>query len=143
MFDVRYQRQVIFSSIVTSPSTQDVTWIFTEWQSTDAEGSSAAREYLAAAQSRDSPFVSVILSCSEEENIRRMTSGDRGKANTKLTDIGILKLIRASVGAFHFGAEAHLELEVDVSTMSVQDAAGNISQAVELFLAGLVLYIYD
>ena len=80
-------------------------------------------QYLDVARNRASPFVSVIPSCSQEENAKRATSGDRGNQNTKLTDLAILKYIRDTEDIFHFDKTAQLELDIDVSTKSASEAA--------------------
>jgi chloramphenicol 3-O-phosphotransferase len=85
-------------------------------------GSSAAKDYLQAAQSRGSRFISIILTCEAAENERRLRSADRGGPNnTKLTDIGILREIRESEDLYHFGGQD--ELELDVSAMSASETA--------------------
>jgi hypothetical protein len=77
--------------IAASTSTKDATWIFTDQQSSSAQGSSAAQDYQNAAALRGSRFISVILSCDLDENIRRLKdSGRGGSVNTKLTDVRIL-----------------------------------------------------
>lgn len=130
------QRQVVFSSLAESQSARDVTWIFTEQQSSSPGGAATVREYLDAARNRASPFVSVILNCSQEENAKRATSGDRGNQNTKLTDLAILKYIRDTEDIFHFGKTAQLELDIDVTSKSASEAAMEIFKNIQLVMPG-------
>ncbi|KAL9531945.1 hypothetical protein SMMN14_04021 [Sphaerulina musiva] len=110
----RQMRRVVLDSIATSESTREITWIFTDQQSSDDTGASAAQDYAAAAQARQSPFVSIILTCDLEENVRRLTFASRGgESNTKLTDVNVLHHIRDTEDIYHFGGE--LEVEIDVT----------------------------
>ncbi|EMF13071.1 uncharacterized protein SEPMUDRAFT_155484 [Sphaerulina musiva SO2202] len=110
----RQMRRVVLDSIATSESTREITWIFTDQQSSDETGASAAQDYAAAAQARQSSFVSIILTCDLEENVRRLTFASRGgESNTKLTDVDILHHIRDTEDIYHFGGE--LEIEIDVT----------------------------
>ncbi|KZP17223.1 hypothetical protein FIBSPDRAFT_865204 [Athelia psychrophila] len=126
-------RETIFASLESYPP--PATIIFTEWQSSDSEGTSTARSYLSAVllRSRTTPiqFFSVILTCGEEENVRRLTSGTRGAGNTKLTDVGVLKTIRAYAEPHQFGVEegVTLEIEVDVTEKSAEEVATVIFEA--------------
>ena len=113
------------NSIATAKSTAEVTWIFTDEQSSNLLGSSAAKDYREAAQRPGSAFVSVVLQCSLDENLKRITAEGRGAGlNTKLTDLSILRRIRDQEDIFHFGDE--LELELDITHMSPCDAARSI-----------------
>lgn len=127
------QREAVFASLSTSRN-DHTTFIFTEWQSSDAEGTSTAQSYLSAARSRPSPtpFISVILTCAEQANIRRLTSGDRGQRNTKLTDVAVLKTARAHSEAHRFLEDARvaMEIEVDVTGGSAEDGARAIYGAI-------------
>ncbi|KAL8674595.1 MAG: hypothetical protein Q9168_001038 [Polycauliona sp. 1 TL-2023] len=112
-------RQGILNSIATSISLRDVTWIFTDSQSSDRVGEAAVADYLHAAELRGSPIISIILSCSPEENVRRLGAADR--RGTKLNDAGILQEIRATEDLYHFGGE--MEFDIDVTTQLPLDAA--------------------
>jgi hypothetical protein len=120
---------VVLDSIADSRSTRDVTWIFTDQQSSSKNGTRAATDYLAAARKCGSPFVSIILHCGLDENIRRLTNCSRGGTNTKLTDESILRNIRDNEDIYRFGGE--LELEVDITAKSPDAAA----QEIERFLS--------
>jgi hypothetical protein len=116
------QRRAVLDAIATSVSTNEVTWICTDQRPSSGAGSSAAQDYLQAALSRGSRFISVVLNCEAAENERRLTAANRGGPNnTKLTDIGILRTIRESEDLYHFGGPD--ELELDVSAMSASETA--------------------
>ncbi|KAK3945477.1 hypothetical protein QBC46DRAFT_250246 [Diplogelasinospora grovesii] len=118
-------RREVLTSLATSTSTRDVTWIFMDQQSSSNLGSSSTRDYQNAAAVRGSPFISIILHCELDENLKRATGEDRGKdANTKLTDLGILRSIREREDIFHFKDE--YELELDITRLSPSEAAAKI-----------------
>ena len=121
-------RSVVLDSLASSISTKDVTWIFTDQQSSSANGTAAAKTYEAAAKARGSPFVSVVLHCGLEENIKRLSSGGRGGDNTKLTDVGILEAIRENEDIYHFRND--LELEINVTSLEATAVADTIKDFV-------------
>ncbi|KAJ2906433.1 hypothetical protein MKZ38_001793 [Zalerion maritima] len=115
-------RREVLKSIATAKSTSDVTWIFTDQQSSSNLGSSSARDYQNAAALRGSPFISIIMHCKLDENLERAAGGDRGNgSNTKLTDLGILRSIGEREDIFHFKDE--YEAELDVTHLSPSEAA--------------------
>ncbi|KAH0541782.1 hypothetical protein FGG08_003737 [Glutinoglossum americanum] len=114
-------RTNILYSIAASTSTKDVTWIFTDQQSSSAQGSSAAQDYQNAATAKKSRFISVILNCGLDENIKRLReSGRGGSVNTKLTNVAILRSIRENEDLYSFGGKD--ELQLDVSNLSAPQA---------------------
>ncbi|KAH7002155.1 hypothetical protein EDB80DRAFT_867163 [Ilyonectria destructans] len=118
-------RRQVLKSIATSISARDVTWVFTDQQSSSTLGSSAARDYQEAAVVRASPFISIILHCELNENLKRAAGGDRDNgSNTKLTDQGILRSIREREDIFQFHDEYELVLEV--THLSPSEAATKI-----------------
>ncbi|CAG7963010.1 unnamed protein product [Penicillium salamii] len=133
-------RQVLrgefLKSIATATSTREITWIFTDQQSSSILGTSSAKDYQNAAAIRGSPFISVITNCDLEENLKRAIGGDRGVGtNTKLTDLGILRRIRESEDIFHFNDEN--ELEIDITQLSPSEVAGKIYDHI-----GKILFLY-
>lgn len=122
-------RSTILSAIVSSADLRNTTMIFTDQQSSDALGSSVAREYEDAARRRGCQFLSFRLFCSLEENLRRATSEGRMKSGTtKLTDANIIKIIRTSEDTFSFGGDD--EFTLDVTELSVEAAAQQIAELV-------------
>ncbi|KAH6984740.1 hypothetical protein BKA56DRAFT_614459 [Ilyonectria sp. MPI-CAGE-AT-0026] len=118
-------RRQVLKSMAISTSTRDVTWVFTDQQSSSALGSSAARDYQEAAAVRASPFISIILHCELNENLKRAVGGDRGNnSNTKLTDQGILQNIKKKEDIFQFHDKYELVLEV--TNLSPSEAATKI-----------------
>ncbi len=129
LFSPSLQRRAVLTSIATAKSTADVAFIFTDSQSSSNLGRSAATDYQDAAVARASPFISVILSCDPNENLKRVAGGDRGTgSNTKLTDLDILREIRETEDIFHFGDEN--ELDLDITSLSPVEAAVRILQHV-------------
>jgi hypothetical protein len=88
------------------------------------------KDYASAAAVRGSALISVILTCEIEENIRRLTSPSRGVANTKLTDVGILRETRDTEDIYRFGGP--LELEIDVTSKTAEVVAQDISSFLDL-----------
>ncbi|KAM4066190.1 AAA domain-containing protein [Hirsutella rhossiliensis] len=118
-------RREVLRSIASSVSTRDITWIFTDQQSSNQSGSSSAKDYQDAATARGAPFVSVILHCELEENLKRAVQGEKGGcSNTKLTNPTILRSIREREDIFRFKDEN--ELELDVTLSSPREAARRI-----------------
>ncbi|KAK5991830.1 hypothetical protein PT974_05216 [Cladobotryum mycophilum] len=97
-------RREVLTSIADAKSTRDVTWIFTDQQSSSKLGSSSARDYQNAATVRGSLFISVILHCE--------------------LNLGILRSIRECEDVFHFKDE--YELQLDVTYLSPSEAARKI-----------------
>lgn len=83
-------------------------------------GSATAQEYEDAAKERGCPFISIILSCHLEENIRRLQAvGRGGSTNTKLTDLGIFHNIRETEDIYHFGGPKEMELDVTETSATI------------------------
>ncbi|KAF3915966.1 hypothetical protein AA313_de0207315 [Arthrobotrys entomopaga] len=101
------------------------TWIFTECQSTSHIGTSISHEYLTAAQRRSSPFISIILTCSLEENLKRLSHPSRKTTpRRKLTNREVLKAIRDEEVIHRFGDWIGVrELVVDVTKLEPEEAA--------------------
>ncbi|KAK3645617.1 hypothetical protein LTR56_009057 [Elasticomyces elasticus] len=76
-------------------------------------------------------FYSVILTCDQAENERRLVAEGRGgDANGKLTDLAILTEYRErGSGIFKFGDDD--EIELDVTGMAPEEAAGKIKAFIE------------
>jgi len=127
----RALRRVQFQCAINAP--YETTWIFTDQQSSSEIGSSTAQEYQTAAASRGSRFISIVLTCGAEENFKRAQSKGRGGAlNTKLTDLSILRKIRAEEEIYHFGSPE--EAELDVTGLTPSEAARQIYQHVCRFI---------
>ncbi|KAL8738293.1 MAG: hypothetical protein Q9181_000882 [Wetmoreana brouardii] len=127
-------RKGILDSIATSTTLMDVTWIFTDSQSSDEVGSAAVADYIHAARTRSSPLISVILMCNTDENLRRLKAELRGK--TKLNDTDVLLEIRESKDLYHFGGDA--ELTLDVTELSPVAAAQKILDFVTKVAPGAI-----
>ncbi|EPS35736.1 hypothetical protein H072_10854 [Dactylellina haptotyla CBS 200.50] len=120
----------INSATAEHASTQ---WIFTECQSNSHIGTSISHEYLAAAQRRSSQFVSIILTCSLEENLKRISHPTRKTTpRRKLTNREVLKAIRDEEVIHKFGDWIGVrELVVDVTKLEPEEAAVVIKNFLE------------
>ncbi|ROT36321.1 hypothetical protein SODALDRAFT_402236 [Sodiomyces alkalinus F11] len=112
----RALREELLESIATSESTRDVTWIFTDQQPSSELASSIAKDYETAAMIRDSPFISVILTCEEPE-----------ETSTK-ANIAVLDTIKEEEGIFHFHND--MEMELDITTLSPAEASQKVFEHV-------------
>ncbi|KAL8752771.1 MAG: hypothetical protein Q9199_005508 [Rusavskia elegans] len=112
-------RSSILNSIALSISLRDVTWIFTDSQSSSEVGKAAVTDYIHAAELRGSPIISIILSCATEENVLRLGAADR--RGTKLRDAKILLEIRKTEDLYRFGGET--EIDIDVTELRPHHAA--------------------
>jgi len=120
------------------PNPPPPSYIFTDFTTANALGTSVANEYAAAAQARGCAFIPVVLTCAVEENARRMRSAERvelvrvGKG--LLLDTALLKTMRGSQGLFCF--ERKEELVLDVGGMEAGEAAGVVGGFVEWVVGG-------
>ncbi|KAF3936660.1 hypothetical protein ABW19_dt0207510 [Dactylella cylindrospora] len=127
-------RATLLDSIATAaPEHISTTWIFTECQSNSHIGTSISHEYLAAAQRRNSPFVSIILTCALEENLKRLSHPSRKTTpRRKLTNREVLKEIREQEVIHRFGDWIGVrELVVDVTKLEPEEAAVVIKSFLE------------
>ncbi|KAK1674552.1 hypothetical protein BDP55DRAFT_729575 [Colletotrichum godetiae] len=126
-------RKHALDSIATHPALAGKTFIFTDARESSPLGSGAARDHKAAAERRGVPFISVVLRCELNENVKRLAGrryvgGDGATSNTKLTDGKILRKVRDMETIFEFGDEN--EMCLDVTTLGSEDAARLILQHV-------------
>ena len=104
-----------------------MTYIFTD---SCEPGSGVAQEYEASAMKKGCPFISIILSCRLEENIKRLSSvGRGGPSNTKLTDLGIFRTVRETEDIYHFGGP--MELELDITETSAAATAQKVNAFIQ------------
>ncbi|KAF9878401.1 hypothetical protein CkaCkLH20_03893 [Colletotrichum karsti] len=122
-------RGVIFTSLVESPPSHRIAYIFTDFQSSDEVGSAACAEYLAAARARGAALVSVVVSCDEATNLARLQSADR-EAHRKIVDPELLHMFRNGVQIHRFDVSESTSLEVDVSKLAPAEAATRILEHV-------------
>ncbi|KAK1535276.1 hypothetical protein CPAR01_08818 [Colletotrichum paranaense] len=126
-------RRHALDTIATHPALADKTFIFTDARESGPLGSEAAQNYKAAAEKRGVPFISVVLHCDVDENVRRLggrrcaKDGERA-SNTKLTDDEILRKIREKETIFQFGDEN--EMCLDVTSLEPDHSAFLILQHV-------------
>lgn len=120
-------RQGVLDKIATTKSTKDVTFIFTDQQSSNELGAMVAKEYQDAAFKRGCRFITVVLKCDLKENVRRMEGESRvGATKTKLKDAHVLKKIRDAEDICSFGGPN--ELKLDVTDLTPEKAAQKINE---------------
>ncbi|WKT46771.1 hypothetical protein QSH57_011645 [Fusarium oxysporum f. sp. vasinfectum] len=129
-------RRYILNEIAMSEYTKDKTWIFTDAREASAAGEMGAKDYEAAARRRGVSFLSVVLECEIEENIRRAINPTRGQSvDAKLMDETILRPILENEKIFRFGNVN--ELVLDVTNLSSKEASLRIKEHVDRLAACL------
>ncbi|KAF5712160.1 ribose 5-phosphate isomerase A [Fusarium mundagurra] len=127
-------RRYVLNEIATSEYTKDITWVFTDARETSAAGEMGAKDYEAAASKRGVSFISIVLECEIEENIRRAINPTRvASVGAKLTDENILRPILEKETIYRFGNET--ELVLDVTKLSSKEAALRIKEHVDRLAA--------
>ncbi|KAB5527986.1 hypothetical protein GE09DRAFT_975183, partial [Coniochaeta sp. 2T2.1] len=118
-------RRHILDVIATSEATRGITWIFTDARCTSEVGCDAVHDYVDAAIKRGVRIVPVLATCDREENERRVVHEGRGEGgSTKMRDVRALWDVRIREEMYLF--RNGLELELDVSSLSPQEAAQRI-----------------
>ena len=118
---------------------QQISYIFTDFQSTNEPGPSVAKEYRDAAYARECAFIPIILKCGGEENANRMQSAERVELVEKhgkgmLLDTETLRKMRSRVEIHQFGCPE--ELVLDVTRMTADQAAEAVHQHIRKVAAG-------
>lgn len=88
------------------------------------------QEYLAFAKASSRALISIRLESDLETNISRLTSGTRGQSDTKLTDVNILKSIRANEDIYKYGNAVDLEITYDTSGKTPSEVAKDIVEQI-------------
>lgn len=123
-------RKAIFEPIADNEATFKTTFIFTDFQSTDAIGSGVCKEYETLARDRGCMFLPIVLTCDEDVNLQRLISEDRAE-HKKLTDVELVRDFRRKSEIYSFsGNDAALKLDVTYST--AEEAAQEIRHHCEL-----------
>lgn len=118
-------RDAVFTSLITERSTYETIYLFTDWQSGDDIGSGVCEEFQTMARTRGSRLIPVIVSCDEQENVRRIQGSERAMSNTKITDSGLLLQWRQEVDPppVYLFSDNEARLELDVTGLSAEQAA--------------------
>ncbi|KAH6954629.1 hypothetical protein HG530_010788 [Fusarium avenaceum] len=114
-------RTAIFNILATSRDTFDSVFVFTDFQSDDDIGSAVMAEYRAMAARRGCAFIPIVVTCSKEENLRRLTSMGRSQ-HEKLTDVELVARIRDN-SAIHQSPDDFFRMELDVTELDEDTAA--------------------
>lgn len=98
-------------------------FLFTDALSDDEFDSRAFDDYARLAADRGARFVAVVLDCSMEENLKRLTRAGRSKAH-KLTDPAVLTDLRSR----HVLLKGRCDqlIELDVTALGADEAAREI-----------------
>jgi hypothetical protein len=117
-------RQAVFTTLVKEISTYDTIYVFTDWQSGDVLGTEVCEEYLAMAKARGSQFIPILITCDEQENVRRIQGVERA-ISTKLTDSELLVQWRQEVDPppVYLFRDEKARLELDVTSLKPEQAA--------------------
>ncbi|RAH44412.1 uncharacterized protein BO95DRAFT_483127 [Aspergillus brunneoviolaceus CBS 621.78] len=117
-------RAAIFTTLTHEPATHATAYIFTDFQTTNAQGAQVCAEYAQAADDRGCALITVVLTCAADENLRRMMHADRG-VHAKLQDVRLLEAFRRGAPVFRFSDRKEF-LEVDVTGFEVAEVAARI-----------------
>ncbi len=98
-------------------------FLFTDALSDDEFDSRAFNDYATLAADRGARFVAVVLDCSMEENLKRLTRAGRSKAH-KLTDPDVLMDLRSRHVLLKGKCDQLIEL--DVTALGADEAAREI-----------------
>ncbi|KAF7195185.1 hypothetical protein HII31_03391 [Pseudocercospora fuligena] len=126
------ERQKAFKGYVQNVTAFGKVIICTDCQSDNQLGLDVAGEYQDAASKSGRAFVPVLLTCDESENLSRVCNVQReDSGTTKLTDPHLVSELRAKHTMLAFDVPEQLRL--DVTTMSVEEAAAEIFAHVTRF----------
>jgi hypothetical protein len=114
-------RATVFDTLAKSPDTFDSVFVFTDFQSNDDIGHSVIAEYCSMAMRRSCALVPIILTCSKEENLRRLGTTERSM-HGKLTDLELVSYIRDNDEVYRF-PDGPLQMELDVTNLDADAAA--------------------
>jgi hypothetical protein len=130
-------RQAVFTTLVDESSTYETIYVFTDWQSGNIVGSEVCEEYLAMAKARGSQFVPILITCDEQENVRRIQGVERA-ISTKLTDSELLVQWRAEVDPppVYLFRDEKGRLELDVTCLRPEQAAEAIWKHAAQYVPG-------
>jgi hypothetical protein len=117
-------RQAVFTTLVKESSTYDTIYVFTDWQSGNVLGTEVCKEYLTMAKARGSQFIPILITCDEQENVRRIQGVERA-ISTKLTDSELLVQWRQEVDPppVYLFSDEKARLELDVTSFKPEQAA--------------------
>ncbi|OOG66490.1 AAA family ATPase [Sinorhizobium sp. A49] len=99
-------------------------FLFTDALSDDEFDSRSFDDYATLAADRSARFVAVVLDCSMEENLKRLTRAGRSKAH-KLTDPQVLMDLRSRHVLLKGKCDQLIEL--DVTSLGADEAASEIA----------------
>ncbi|KAE8356984.1 hypothetical protein BDV28DRAFT_126014 [Aspergillus coremiiformis] len=117
----RALRAATFTSLATEPATYNTTYLFTDFQTTNEQGTSVCLEYAQAAKDRGCVLIPIVLSCDEDANLKRIMHSDR-EMHAKLMDVELLRTFRKGAPVFRFSDRKEF-LEIDVTCLEPEEVA--------------------
>jgi ABC-type oligopeptide transport system ATPase subunit len=117
-------RTAVFDTLATSQDTFDSVFVFTDFQSDSDIGSAVMAEYRDMAARRGCAFIPIVVTCSKEENLRRLASLERSQ-HEKLTDIELAARIRDN-SVIHQSPDDRFRMELDLTELGADAAASMI-----------------
>ncbi|TVY75382.1 hypothetical protein Focb16_v005198 [Fusarium oxysporum f. sp. cubense] len=124
----RAVRSVIFDALAVSQDTMESIVVFTDFQSNDGIGRGVMTEYCDMAARRGCTFVPITITCSKEENLRRLASSER-VLHEKLTDTVLVAHLRDN-DVVHQWPDDPFHMELDVTKLQADAAARVIHEHV-------------
>lgn len=124
------QRDPLLECIASNPALRPRTVITTYYQETFDDRAIDLEDFYRCAKKGGRPFIAFILTCSEQENIKRLSDKSR-ESKSKLRDVKILDDILKNhfVYSFH---KAHFEppdvweYSLDITNLQPDEAAADI-----------------
>lgn len=135
------QRSSVMNYITHSPALRLCTIIATYYQETFSDREIDLEEFYTSANQGGRALIVFILTCSVEENIRRLSSRSSG-FKSKLTDVDILKDIRQNHFVYSFYDAGYRqpdvwEIRLDVGDKTPEAAASNMLETIKSVQASI------
>ncbi|RSL54930.1 hypothetical protein CEP54_009658 [Fusarium duplospermum] len=134
-------RQTVLNSLAENTATHSSAYIFTDFQSANELGSEVSLEYFNCAVQRGCHFIPITPRCSEEENLKRLTSDDRA-THGKLVDVELAKQLRKDDGLFTFVGYCNRRT-LNVTKFSAEEVAVEIMHHVIKIAPAMGLRVRD
>ncbi|KAF5658764.1 aaa atpase family [Fusarium circinatum] len=114
-------RSVIFDALAVSRDTMGSVYVFTDFQSNDDIGRGVMAEYCNMAARRGCTVLPITVTCSKEENLRRLSSSER-VLHEKLTDTALVAYLRDNAVTYQWSDDP-LHMEIDVTELEADAVA--------------------
>jgi tRNA uridine 5-carbamoylmethylation protein Kti12 len=125
----RALRSVIFDALAVSQDTAGSVFVFTDFQSGDDVGRGVMLEYREMAARRNCTFVPITVTCSKDENLRRLASAER-MLHRKLTDAELVTHLRDNAITHQWPKDDPFHMELDITALDADVVAHMILEHV-------------